>query len=600
MPAYNTYPLVDTLVPQDIILAYQAQTNSLKTISFENLAASVIEQGPDVSFPFVNVADYGAVGDGVTDDTIAIFSALNAAGPNSVVVFPSGKTFLTTSQIQVPHNNQTLLGFGTVIISEIETQFQKFGFFQKVKGRITGLKFDCGYISGLFGLNAGCIDIADSSEITIDNCDFTGVAMAGVRIAGQCMCTVVTNNRFTRCFVGVFSDDDALAYQPMHNIITNNTIRDGLGTTGTAFSGGIKISGMGSPTMGAGHVINNNTLENVGQIGIELHTQVNDCTVSGNVVNGCGFGISIANCQRVSVSCNSLYEFTTYGLEAADGASYINFTNNVVQTTQTGADGLIVPDGSTDVNATGNNFIGCDVAVQLEYCDRVTITGCSMANPTGAAINSKGSDNVTIVGNTMDCNGAFSCIFLDSNDDAITNVLIASNILKGTVTSGIHLFAPAGFAISDVHAIGNNTSQLTAAGGAWNTSGSTTPIVNILRIRSQGNIGDGTSNLTKNLNRTVVGTSSNTTFFYEYMALEGAIIPVDATAGVRSFELPNAVNMAGYTITISKSDASGNAVTVTGYLGQTINGGASVSLASQYKRVTVVSDGANWLVTQSN
>ncbi|MBP5422379.1 MAG: hypothetical protein J6Y78_08070 [Paludibacteraceae bacterium] len=50
--------------------------------------------------PHINVKDYGAVGDGVTDDTAAIISAFTAAGINTAVYFPSG-TYKVSSTLQV-------------------------------------------------------------------------------------------------------------------------------------------------------------------------------------------------------------------------------------------------------------------------------------------------------------------------------------------------------------------------------------------------------------------------------------------------------------------------------------------------------------------
>ena len=54
------------------------------------------------SSPFYNVHDYGATGDGRTDDTAAITEAITAAGPTSAptgntVYFPAGK-YLVTSE----------------------------------------------------------------------------------------------------------------------------------------------------------------------------------------------------------------------------------------------------------------------------------------------------------------------------------------------------------------------------------------------------------------------------------------------------------------------------------------------------------------------
>ena len=40
---------------------------------------------------WVNVRDYGAVGDGVTDDTMAIRRAVRAVGQGGTVYFPAGE-----------------------------------------------------------------------------------------------------------------------------------------------------------------------------------------------------------------------------------------------------------------------------------------------------------------------------------------------------------------------------------------------------------------------------------------------------------------------------------------------------------------------------
>jgi hypothetical protein len=65
--------------------------------------------------PFYNVRDYGAVGDGKSDDTAAIVEAIAAAGPSSeptgdTVFLPAGK-YLVSSTITVPPG-LTLLGAG--------------------------------------------------------------------------------------------------------------------------------------------------------------------------------------------------------------------------------------------------------------------------------------------------------------------------------------------------------------------------------------------------------------------------------------------------------------------------------------------------------
>ena len=60
--------------------------------------------------PWFNVRDYGAVGDGTTDDTNAIKSAVAAAGENNVVYFPRGRYRITDTVTMSP--DSTWLGTG--------------------------------------------------------------------------------------------------------------------------------------------------------------------------------------------------------------------------------------------------------------------------------------------------------------------------------------------------------------------------------------------------------------------------------------------------------------------------------------------------------
>lgn len=77
-------------------------------------------------------------------------------------------------------------------------------------------------------------------------------------------------------------------------------------------------------------------------------------------------------------------------------------------------------------------------------------------------------------------------------------------------------------------------------------------------------------------------------------------IDMDATGGTRTLTLPSAVGVPSFRFTVRKKDSSGNAVTVATTSSQTINGSTTYALATQYKYVTVESDGSNWMVVANN
>lgn len=61
--------------------------------------------------PYINVRDFGAKGDGVTDDTVAVLAAIAVAPDASTVFFPHG-TYLLTSAVTIANKALRLIGVG--------------------------------------------------------------------------------------------------------------------------------------------------------------------------------------------------------------------------------------------------------------------------------------------------------------------------------------------------------------------------------------------------------------------------------------------------------------------------------------------------------
>ena len=79
------------------------------------------------------------------------------------------------------------------------------------------------------------------------------------------------------------------------------------------------------------------------------------------------------------------------------------------------------------------------------------------------------------------------------------------------------------------------------------------------------------------------------------------VIAVDVIEGAAiTVYLPTAVGIEGRTYTVKKVSSGANAAIVNPNGSQEIDGEASKTLSSQWQYITVVSDGANWLITANN
>jgi hypothetical protein len=74
----------------------------------------------------------------------------------------------------------------------------------------------------------------------------------------------------------------------------------------------------------------------------------------------------------------------------------------------------------------------------------------------------------------------------------------------------------------------------------------------------------------------------------------------DATSAAFTLTLPTAVGIAGRIYTLKKIDSSVNAVTIDGNGAETIDGEATYSLSTQWKYVSIQSDGSNWVIIGNN
>lgn len=94
-------------------------------------------------------------------------------------------------------------------------------------------------------------------------------------------------------------------------------------------------------------------------------------------------------------------------------------------------------------------------------------------------------------------------------------------------------------------------------------------------------------------NSTLIKTADYTTVVGD----DGKVILGDATAGAFTVTLLAAATAGnGHVLTIKKTDASVNAVTVDANAAETIDGALTFVLSAQYQILTIICDGSNWHV----
>ena len=77
-----------------------------------------------------------------------------------------------------------------------------------------------------------------------------------------------------------------------------------------------------------------------------------------------------------------------------------------------------------------------------------------------------------------------------------------------------------------------------------------------------------------------------------YTASVSDVVLADATSTAITVTIGSVSS--GGVVTVKKTDASGNLVTVIGGSGQTIDGNASIIISSQFTSVTFICDGIDW------
>jgi hypothetical protein len=326
----------------------------------------------------VSVKDFGAVGDGITDDTAAIQAAVNG-GAGGAVFFPEG-IYLTSDAISVPSNTQLQgTGVGSVIksltlpnggVGANQRQLD----IRAVSGvRVSDLKFDAGLMTGFSG-GMRCIMCYDATDYMIQDCVFITPGAAVASVNGSRF-SILNNDVFIQSSTGVAVHDGIIdQWAGSNNFqIRGNRIRgNGIGKYGILTTGQTTAS-VATPVYN--YVISDNHVFNCTQVGIWAMGR-NGLTynfqITDNIVDTITayYGVAITDAYNFVVKGNVLRntalssirayaESPTWGTHAA---KYGVIADNVCQNANTSA--------STDVDS-GSSISITNASEYIELVNNV-------------------------------------------------------------------------------------------------------------------------------------------------------------------------------------------------------------------------------------
>ena len=310
------------LVPQRGLYSTLMDTHRVMRKSYLEVAKAHNKVADKLARELVSVRDFGAVGDGVTDDTVAIQAALDTG---RAVFIPSGMVCLVSGlTISVPGTE--LHGPGAIKLKDLSDVAVITVSANSVK--IVGVEIDGNKINQSATINpptttaeaegAG-IHLTDGvSKCNIIDCYIHDTRQSGVGCWGNHSEIVVSRCRIDNVgFIGIRPSQDSgrLASRCVfsENVI-NSPGQDGIGVVAIADS---VIKG----NIISGHVV----------AGIALEANNQRLTVVGNTVLNGATGIQLNDCWDISVVGNVVRDCTGNGIVISGGP----YTDNILVSANT-------------------------------------------------------------------------------------------------------------------------------------------------------------------------------------------------------------------------------------------------------------------------
>lgn len=560
---------------------------------------------PARNLNYYNVKDYGAKGDGATNDTAACQAAINAAAAsgNGTVFFSAG-TYILGSDLSVG-SNITILGAGRATIlkaaaNSITNCLNASGSSHVLISdlQIDGNKANVQQLATQYTKLNG-IYLHNSDDITIVRCYIHDCYVSGIMANGGCTNLIISDNRMMANYdnqIYIRAQDTTPYTVCSYGTITGNVCSGGsfsgiqiLGssyysiTGNTCYSNGpTAAQGDGIGSEGASYLtITGNTCYNNGIQGIHIRftSEVGSNQISSHVVvadnicynhtsgNGDAGGIAIDDSDDIIVSGNLVYG-NHFGLNInggnGNGVTHCQIIGNSIRGNSDL--GVRVSPGNASDFIFQDNYISDNAGDNFYTDKRVVIQGGVFARATGVHSGvhfATGSDSSIIRG---------AHIFDNTDNGIVIDSPVANVEIRDCYFDNI---------------VGTNQARsLQEQAGAGPT------LMIDCSIKNQHNDRYVFNNAGSRYYDQQTGGAVTVTANYTCTSLDETIYC--NAAGAITVTLPAATNFNGRRLIIKdkSGNASTNNITVSG--AQTVDGAASKTINTNYGVLRVESDGSNW------
>lgn len=380
-------------------------------------AGSVVTNVEDKLAQYVSVKDFGAVGDGVTNDTVAIQAALDAVAVTGGSVYAPAGTYRVSDELTVA-SNTAVIGDGIEVTLFSATSSMTSAQAMFYGNASDSMRFEnfsiLGNTNGTNGAGSG-IHCKTGSGNQIRNVFISNTTQAGIRLEEQNSawvdsCWLQSNGR-----TGYTDNHGIMVYSAAGSTVDNYNIKITNNKINNAFRKGITDYAPNADVYDI--LIDGNTVESCGLGGIYIGTpQGRDIRITNNYVAGCYVNIQYGPGTNSIIDGNNVQNATgDYGIGFYDSTNLVVSNNTVVGSEISGIDTVIVPGTRNSQVLINGNIVhnsnrstaGFGPGIYIDDCDNAVVTGNIVYDDSGSiltthgVVDGSGNVNCQIAANTV-------------------------------------------------------------------------------------------------------------------------------------------------------------------------------------------------------